>query len=100
MKRDITAKDLEDLFADAGRYRKLCEYAEWPEAVEAAIDCGSKPLIDAAIDAWEPASNEKPDDRGHDNVMTIDDLMGLMWDAVDWIDLHEPAARTEIRRRL
>lgn len=29
MKRDITAKDIEDLFADAGRYRKLCEYAEW-----------------------------------------------------------------------
>ncbi len=36
---------------DARRYRYLCESREWPEAVNAAIDCGSKALIDDAIDA-------------------------------------------------
>jgi hypothetical protein len=41
-----------ELEADARRYRWLCEFREWPEPVEAAIDCGHKVLIDEAVDAW------------------------------------------------
>lgn len=35
---------------DAARYRWLCEWRDWPEEVNAAIDCGSKLVIDEAID--------------------------------------------------
>lgn len=35
---------------DAARYRWLCEFREWPESVEGALDCGNKAVIDTAID--------------------------------------------------
>ena len=36
---------------DSARYQWLCEFKEWSDDVDAALDCGSKPVIDAAIDA-------------------------------------------------
>ena len=42
----------EVLRRDAERYRWLCEPKEWPDEVDAAIDCGNKVLIDEAIDAY------------------------------------------------
>lgn len=43
--------ECEKLRKDAERYRWLCEFREWPDEVDAAIDCANKVLIDAAIDA-------------------------------------------------
>ena len=39
------------LRADAERYRWLCEFQAWPEAVCEAFDCFGKFIIDEAIDA-------------------------------------------------
>ena len=47
----MTPDELEQMRADAERYRYLCQYRGWPEDIEAALECGSKDLIDAAIDA-------------------------------------------------
>ena len=46
----MTSDNLEEMRADAERYRYLCRYKTWPEDIEAALECGSKDLIDAAID--------------------------------------------------
>ena len=46
----MTRDNLEKMRADAERYRYLCQYQGWPEDIEAALECGSKDLIDAAID--------------------------------------------------
>ena len=47
---DALQAECEKLRKDAERYRWLCEPKEWPDEVDAAIDCGSKVLIDTAID--------------------------------------------------
>ena len=55
----MTRDNLEQMRADAERYRYLCRYQGWPEDIEAALECGSKVVIDAAID--ERISREAQD---------------------------------------
>lgn len=43
------------LLRDVDRYAYLCEFREWPDEVDVAIDCGGKNVIDAAIDAARKA---------------------------------------------
>lgn len=49
----------EEVVEDAARYRKLCEPEEWPEAVDAAFDCGNKFNIDIAVDAFMSTLKDK-----------------------------------------
>ena len=48
---DAALAECERFRADAERYQWLCEFREWPDDVSAALDCSSKVLIDAVIDA-------------------------------------------------
>jgi hypothetical protein len=48
---ECAVREIEALRADAERYRWLCEFQAWPEAVCEAFDCFGKFIIDEAIDA-------------------------------------------------